>query len=122
MMDLVIEGTSVELCSVGEVGRDIDLRVKLGWRRLPLSMTLRPSFHTSSSPRGHFSFPVFSSTSGKKPGGIGEIGRRQDYQQTVGHTREGPLVLSRTSLSDGTGIDDGSHGAEGKDGRSRREI
>ena len=31
-------------------------------------------------------------------------------------------MLSRTSLSDGTGVDGGSHGAEGKDGRSRREI
>ena len=43
-----------------------------------------------------------------------EIGRRPRYERAMGHTCEGPDVFPGTSLPDRTGVDGGSHGAEGK--------
>ena len=40
-----------------------------------------------------------------------EIRGRRGHQQTAERTREGPDVFPRTSLSDRTGVDGGSHGA-----------
>ena len=48
----------------GDMENDPDPGTEQAWEGLPLSTALRPSFHTFSSPRGHFSFPV-SSTSAK---------------------------------------------------------
>lgn len=51
-----------------------------------------------------------------------EIGRQRGRQKMGGHTREGPDVFSRTSLSDIASIDGGSHGVEGEDERDKSEM
>ena len=52
----------------------------------------------------------------------GEFWRRRDHRQTTEHTREGPDVFPRASLSDGAGVDGGGHVAEGKDRRNKSEM
>ena len=44
-----------------------------------------------------------------------EIGRPRSHQGTMEHTGEGPDMFPAASLSDGSGVDGGGHGTEGKD-------
>jgi len=124
-MDLVIEGTSSD--EVGKQRREMSSVVLIsGWNGLKKTyLCLGPSDFPSTPFLLLAATPLFRYR--RHPGSNlmyrCEIGRQRGNRKTTGHTREGPDVLPRRkSLPDRTGIDGGSHGAEGEDERNKSEI